>query len=305
MATIQSNSVALSQNWGAITFNDYTFAGKMVDFQDLMVAVAEKRAVAVEGEVTPMSVRMRTRNKFLDDLGNVLAELTKIEASFDGEDDGDLDMGGWMTDVTGDLLRYGLATPCTDYSSQSSRPEDRDERADFYKAGWVSDGSSYSANKKTIAGMIQKVKSKIEQRYTKRRGYCIIVVAEGAMPKGGSVTGSMSSEIGYQHIKLGGVGEQLAADLKVAGVEHDIRYTILGHLQRGGTPIAFDRVLATEFGVRAMEFVMEGHYGQMVAYHHPDIVGIPLEEAVRKQNLVAPDSRLVHTAKGVGIEFGD
>ena len=67
----------------------------------------------------------------------------------------------------------------------------------------------------------------------------------------------------------------------------------------------FDRVLATEFGVRAMEFVMEGRYGQMVAYHHPDVVGIPLEEAVREQNLVAPDSRLVHTAKGVGIEFGD
>ena len=162
MATIQSNSVTLSQNWGAITFNDYTFAGKMVDFQDRMVAVAEKRAVAVEGEVAPMSVRMRTRNTLLDALGNALAELTKIEASFDGDDDGDLDMGDWMTDVTGDLLRYRLATPCTDYSSQSSRPEDRDERADFYKAGWVSDGSSYSANKKTIAGMIQKVKSKID-----------------------------------------------------------------------------------------------------------------------------------------------
>ena len=88
-------------------------------------------------------------------------------------------------------------------------------------------------------------------------------------------------------------------------MEHDIRYTILGHLQRGGTPIAFDRVLATEFGVRAMEFVLAGRFGQMVAYHHPDIVGVSLEEAVREQNLIAPDSRLVHTAKGVGIEFGD
>lgn len=162
MATIESNSVTLSQNWGTITFNDYTFAGKMVDFQDLMVAVAEKRAVAVEGEVTPMSVRMRARNKFLDDLGNVLAELTKIEASFDGEDDGSLDMGGWMTDTTGELLRYRLGTSCTVYNSSGDRPSDSKKRADFYQAGWVTDGKSYSANKKTIAGMIQNVKSKID-----------------------------------------------------------------------------------------------------------------------------------------------
>ena len=177
-------------------------------------------------------------------------------------------------------------------------------------AGWIALHSAIAGGADVclipeIPYDINKVKTKIEQRYNKRRGYCIIVVAEGAMPKGGTVTGSVSGEVGYQHIKLGGVGEQLAADLKAAGVEHDIRYTILGHLQRGGTPIAFDRVLATEFGVRAMEFVMEGRFGQMVAYHHPDVVGIPLEEAVREQNLVAPDSRLVHTAKGVGIEFGD
>ena len=177
-------------------------------------------------------------------------------------------------------------------------------------AGWIALHSAIAGGADVclipeIPYDIDKVKAKIEQRYNKRRGYCIIVVAEGAMPKGGTVTGTETGEVGYQHVKLGGVGEQLAADLKAAGVEHDIRYTILGHLQRGGTPIAFDRVLATEFGVRAMEFVMEGRFGQMVAYHHPDVVGIPLEEAVREQNLVCPDSRLVHTAKGVGIEFGD
>lgn len=177
-------------------------------------------------------------------------------------------------------------------------------------AGWIALHSAIAGGADVclipeIPYDIDKVKAKIEQRYNKRHGYCIIVVAEGAMPKGGTVTGTETGEVGYQHVKLGGVGEQLAVDLKAAGVEHDIRYTILGHLQRGGTPIAFDRVLATEFGVRAMEFVMEGRFGQMVAYHHPDVVGIPLEEAVREQNLVAPDSRLVHTAKGVGIEFGD
>jgi 6-phosphofructokinase 1 len=87
-------------------------------------------------------------------------------------------------------------------------------------------------------------------------------------------------------------------------VEQDIRCTILGHLQRGGTPIAFDRILASEFGVRAMELVMEGKFGRMVAYRHPEIVDVSLEEAVRAQNLVDPKGQLVHTAKGLGIEFG-
>lgn len=88
MATIESNSVTLSQNWGAVTFNDYTFDSKRMDFQDLMVAVAEKRAVSVEGEVTPMSVRMRARNSDLDLLGTALAEMTAAEATLDSDASG-------------------------------------------------------------------------------------------------------------------------------------------------------------------------------------------------------------------------
>lgn len=152
---------------------------------------------------------------------------------------------------------------------------------------------------------VNRIKEKIEQRYNKRRGYCIIVVAEGAKPIGGNVVGAQSSEVGYQHIKLGGIGNQLAEELRQAGVEHDIRCTILGHLQRGGTPVAFDRILASEFGVRAMELVINGQFGQMVAYQHPDIVAVPLEEAVKAQNLVDPKGELVHAAKGLGIEFGN
>ena len=177
-------------------------------------------------------------------------------------------------------------------------------------AGWIALHSAIAGGADVclipeIPYDINAVKAKIEQRYNKRHGFCIIVVAEGAKPKGGDVTGENTGEVGYQHIKLGGVGVQLAAELRAAGVEHDIRYTILGHLQRGGTPIAFDRVLASEFGVRAMEFVLEGRFGQMVAYNHPNIVGIPLEEAVREQNLVNLDNSLVHTAKGLGISFGE
>ena len=79
----------------------------------------------------------------------------------------------------------------------------------------------------------------------------------------------------------------------------------MGHLQRGGIPTAYDRILATEFGVRAFEFVKEGRFGEMVAYRHPEIIGVSLAEAVSKPNLVTPDNRLLHTAKGLGIVFGD
>ncbi len=178
------------------------------------------------------------------------------------------------------------------------------------EAGWIALHSAIAGGADVclipeIPYDINEIKKKIEQRYVKRHGFCIIVVAEGARPKGGTIVGTQTGEVGYQHIKLGGIGNRLAAELKAAGVEQDIRCTILGHLQRGGTPTAFDRILASVFGVRAMELVMEGKYGRMVAYHHPDIVDVSLEEAVRAQNLVDPNSLLVHTAKGLGIEFGD
>ena len=177
-------------------------------------------------------------------------------------------------------------------------------------AGWIALHSAVAGGADVciipeIPYDVNKIKEKIEQRYNKRRGYCIIVVAEGAKPKDGTVVGTVTGEVGYQHIKLGGIGNQLAEELRQSGVEHDIRCTILGHLQRGGSPVAFDRILASEFGVRAMELVIEGRYGQMVAYQHPDIVAVPLEEAVKAQNLVDPNGLLVHTAKGLGIEFGD
>ena len=87
--TILSRGVTLSQNWGNVSFNDYLFNAKRVDFQDLMVLVAEKRALAVESEVTPMSVRMRARNSDLDLLGQCLAELTAAQATLPSNADGD------------------------------------------------------------------------------------------------------------------------------------------------------------------------------------------------------------------------
>ena len=133
-----------------------------------------------------------------------------------------------------------------------------------------------------------------------------IVIAEGAKALDGKVTGVAPTAIGDQHIKLGGVGEKLKAELEAIGIEHDIRVNVLGHLQRGGTPIAYDRVLATEFGVKAVELIKEEKYGNMVVYNHPKISYVSLEKALATPNFVKPaTSDLVRTARGVGISFGD
>ncbi|MBO7683658.1 MAG: hypothetical protein J6T51_02915 [Kiritimatiellae bacterium] len=88
MADITFNSVKLSQSWGA-KFGDYTYGSEPVDFQDLMVRIAERRAVVVENEVPPLSTRIKNRNNFLEELGAALADLTRLQAAFKNDDDGD------------------------------------------------------------------------------------------------------------------------------------------------------------------------------------------------------------------------
>ena len=94
-------------------------------------------------------------------------------------------------------------------------------------------------------------------------------------------------------------------ELKDTGYDQDMRVTILGHLQRGGIPNAFDRILATQFGVRAFEMVLEKKFGEMVSYKHPDIVSVKIKEAISKYNVIKKDSSLVKTARGIGICLGN
>jgi len=153
---------------------------------------------------------------------------------------------------------------------------------------------------------IDKVVEKLKTRYnSKNRGYAIIVVAEGAKPVDGVAFSEVASEVGYENKRLGGVAYEISRQLKVAGFVPDIRETVLGHIQRGGVPIAYDRVLATQFGVKAFEFTMEGRFGHMVSYRHPDIIAVPFSEAIGKSNYVEQDSDIVRTARGTGISFGD
>ncbi len=152
---------------------------------------------------------------------------------------------------------------------------------------------------------INKVIEKLNSRYKKGKGSAIIVIAEGAKPIDGDVHGAQSQEVGYENIRLGGVAYALSHQLQTKGYTHDVRETVLGHLQRGGIPIAYDRILATSFGVKALELVMAGKFGEMVAYRHPDIVSVPLTEAVGKMHTIPLDSDIMDVARGVGICFGD
>ena len=150
------------------------------------------------------------------------------------------------------------------------------------------------------------IAEKIETRYKNGEGFCNIVVAEGARHIHGKITGKAPTAIGDEHIKLGGAGDKLKYELEQQGVKHDIRVTVLGHLQRGGIPVAYDRILATAFGVKAFELVKEKKYGNMVVYNHPEISYAPLEEVVKNLNYINPvTNSLLWAAKKIGISFGN
>src|SRR6478735_1192849 len=144
---------------------------------------------------------------------------------------------------------------------------------------------------------IDKLVKRIESRYKKGRGFANIVIAEGAKAKEGTITASKGDK-GSEHVRLGGVAYQLSKQLKDAGCKAEIRETVLGHVQRGGSPVAYDRVLATLFGVKAFELVLEKKFGRMVALRNNEITSVSFEEAVRDYNFVKKDSYLVKAAKG-------
>lgn len=150
---------------------------------------------------------------------------------------------------------------------------------------------------------IKKLVKRINSRYKNGKGFVNIVIAEGAKPKQGTVTAA-SGEQGSEHVRLGGVAFKLSKQLKEAGCHAEIRETVLGHVQRGGTPIAFDRVLASLFGVKAFEMVLEKQFGQMVSFRNNNITHTSLDEATTKYNYVDVDSYIVNAARGLGIIFG-
>ncbi|WP_426572565.1 ATP-dependent 6-phosphofructokinase [Aquihabitans sp. McL0605] len=140
---------------------------------------------------------------------------------------------------------------------------------------------------------LDDVASRITARHRQGSWATIVVVAEGALPKPGTLTLKEPPVDAYGHQRLGGIANVVAGELEMlTGIE--TRTTILGHVQRGGTPVAFDRVLGTRFGVAAVDAVADGAFGSMVALQHGAIVRVPVAEGVGHLKMVEPD--LLRTA---------
>ena len=147
-----------------------------------------------------------------------------------------------------------------------------------------------------------KVLAAFHRRHGRGVSYSIVVVAEGAKPKGGTLAVEKAGDVTKQE-KLGGAGQRLV-ELIASKTDYEVRNTVLGHVQRGGAPNAFDRELSTRFGVKAVELIAEGKFGHVTAIEGGKLVAKPISTAVKKLKLVDPAGELVRTAKGIGIELG-
>ena len=147
------------------------------------------------------------------------------------------------------------------------------------------------------------IASRLREREAWGARFSIVVAAEGAVPVGGKVSLVAEGDSATAE-RLGGVSARLAKQIhKLTGKE--TRHVVLGHLQRGGTPTSYDRVLATRLGGKAVECLLNQEFGKMVAHQPPDVITIPLEEVVGKQKLVPLEFDLLRTARALGISFGD
>jgi phosphofructokinase-like protein len=151
---------------------------------------------------------------------------------------------------------------------------------------------------------MEKVCRVVLDRSKKGRRFSILVVSEGAKPMGGEMVVRQTVKDSTDPVRLGGIGNLVAKRIEeCTGLES--RVTVLGHLQRGGTPTAFDRVLATRFGVKAAELCASGASGVMVALKGSEIIAVPVADVGDKMRLVSPDHPLVNAARRVGTCLGD
>lgn len=143
----------------------------------------------------------------------------------------------------------------------------------------------------------------VKRRQAQGKRFSLVVVAEGALPKGGEQTYSTSAENPVNPIRLGGVAQVVGTLLqRASGL--DCRVTVLGHLQRGGPPTPYDRILATRFAIKAMELVDRGESNRMAAVRDGKMDSVPIADVVGRQRKIPLDSPLLETARAVGTSLG-
>jgi ATP-dependent phosphofructokinase / diphosphate-dependent phosphofructokinase len=149
----------------------------------------------------------------------------------------------------------------------------------------------------------ENVAKAVLERESRGQRSSLIVVAEGVKQPGTDDPFVKEVGINREH-KLGGAGETVAAEIQKL-TKKQARATVLGHIQRGGTPTALDRILGVRFGVMAVDLIKEGKFGHMVSYQSYNVGSVPIEEAVSQVKKVAADGQLVLAAKAIGVAFGD
>ncbi len=176
-------------------------------------------------------------------------------------------------------------------------------------AGWIALGAGLAGGADIILipeipFKWESIARKVRERSLHGKRFSIVCVAEGARPEGGEVVVKSMDIRRTDARQLGGIGEVVARRItEDTGLE--TRVTVLGHLQRGGSPTAFDRNLATKFGTAACDLAARGKFGRMVALHGTRITSVPIAEAIASQRLVPPDCPEIHAARAVGTSFGD
>lgn len=176
-------------------------------------------------------------------------------------------------------------------------------------AGWIALHSGLAGGADCILipeipYSIDSVIQKISRRQAQGKLFSIIVIAEGAVEIGGQLVGTQAAAGSTEKIRLGGAGEKLAKEIETrTGIE--CRCTVLGHLQRGGSPTAFDRVLATRYGISAVEALRQGKQSCMVALKQNRIIDIPVKDIAGKPHNVPVNGELIRAGRGIDICFGD
>ncbi|MEB3177820.1 MAG: ATP-dependent 6-phosphofructokinase [Nostocaceae cyanobacterium] len=148
---------------------------------------------------------------------------------------------------------------------------------------------------------IEHICHKIKERQEKGKNYCLIIVSEAVCTQDG-VCVTSTNRLGQS--RYGGIGQYLA-DKICDRIGAEIRVTVLGHIQRGGTPSPLDRLVASAFGVAAVELIAEGKYDHMVTWQNRHVLSVPIAEAIAQYRAVDRDGTLVKTARGMGIYLGD
>jgi ATP-dependent phosphofructokinase / diphosphate-dependent phosphofructokinase len=177
-----------------------------------------------------------------------------------------------------------------------------------HEAGWIALHAGLAGGADVvlipeIPFRFEPLLAKFRARERRQRKFSLVVVAEGAAPAGGGQVFSGEDAVtGWK--RLGGVSFSIAREIERAG-GYDVRTTVLGHIQRGGTAVPVDRILATRFGVEAARLAVEGKFGHMVALRCDKIVSVPLADAIGRLKRVDPKGQFVRCARAVGIIFGD